>query len=176
MIRRLTVATAIVLFVSLPSAARAADQQLTDQIRTGATVSIVDEAGTVRQGRVESVSDQTIRLKKKRGAIDEIAAEDIVRVEKPDGLRNGALIGLAVGAGLGMAGGFSDGQGRGRRGSFVPVAILGNLVICTALGTALDAIFNHRRTLYERGGRRTETNVTPVMGSRAGGAVLHVSW
>ena len=68
-----------------------------------------------------------------------------------------------------------DPQGGGQRGGFVVVSTIGNSVICTALGIGLDALFDHRRTLYVRGGH-AQARVAPLLGHGARGAALSLSW
>jgi hypothetical protein len=66
-------------------------------------------------------------------------------------------------------------HGEGAETGQVAAAIVSNALACTLLGTGIDAAFNNRRTLYERG-RRLQTRVAPVVGSGVRGAVVAVTW
>ena len=48
-------------------------------------------------------------------------------------------------------------------------------VAWTLRGTGIDALFNNRRTLYERGGR-LQARVSPVVGLGVRGAAVSVTW
>ena len=129
-------------------------------VRTGLKVSIVDEDGQQIDGRVDGVSERAIRLSR-HGATEDIEFDRIVRIDEPDGLKNGALAGLGVGLSLGLL--QAAIQPRGAEAKWVVASILSNSVACTLLGTGIDALFNNRRTVYERG-RRTRAHVSPVVG------------
>ncbi len=97
-----------------------------------------------------------------------------MRIEKPDGLKNGALIGLGVGLGFGVVGATLM-HGEGAESGQVAAAIVSNALAWTLLGTGIDAVFNNRRTLYERG-RHLQTRVAPVVGAGVRGAAVAVTW
>jgi hypothetical protein len=137
-------------------------------------VSVVDERGVKTDGRVAAVSDDAIRVSV--GAVsEEIPVTRIVRIEELDSLRNGALSGLVLGVSFGVLGGVAGGDQHHGRGTAVLVSTIGNGIIWTALGTAIDAIFDHRRTLYQRGGHG-QTRVTPVVAPGVRGATVSVAW
>jgi hypothetical protein len=158
----------------LPSVLRAqtSDERVPATVRTGLKVSIVDEHGRQIDGRVDGVSEGVIRLSR-RGAIEEIALDRVVRIDEPDGLRNGALAGLGVGLSLGLLG--AAVQTRGAEAKWVLAGILYNGVAFTLLGTGIDAVFDNRRTLYERGGR-IQTRVSPIVGRGVRGAAVSWTW
>jgi hypothetical protein len=167
---RTTTVLACVLAVAVHTASA---QPIQSAVKNGLRVTVVDDQGREIDGRIEKVSDTSllVRVKKDR---QEIPFDSIVRIERPDGLKNGALTGLFVGIGLGLLGGFADDQGTGRQPGFAFISALGNGVICGSLGTAIDAMFNHRRTLYQRGGV-SQTRVTPIIGPHAAGAALSMT-
>jgi hypothetical protein len=168
---RLITVTLCVLVVTVHTATA---QTIQSVVKPGTRVAVVDAEGREIEGRVDTVSDQSllVRVKKER---KEIPFDSIVRIERPDGVKNGALTGLFVGIGLGLLGGFADDQGVGRQPTFAFISALGNGVICAGLGTGIDAMFNHRRTLYQSGGE-PQTRVTPIVGRHAAGAALSVTW
>jgi hypothetical protein len=170
MVRLITVASCALVLTAYSASA----QTIQSSVKNGLRVTVVDDQGREIDGRIEKVSDTSllVRVKKDR---QEIPFDSIVRIERPDGLKNGALTGLFVGIGLGLLGGFADDQGSGRQPGFAFISALGNGVICGSLGTAIDAMFNHRRTLYQRGGV-SQTRVTPILGPHAAGAALSLTW
>jgi hypothetical protein len=173
MSRVITVLTCVLLF-AVRSAAAQTNSEIQSTVKSGMRVAIVDDEGREIEGRVDTVSDRSLLVRAKKDR-KEIPFDSIVRIERPDGVANGALTGLFVGVALGLIGGFADGQGTSRQPTFALISALGNGVICTGLGTAIDAMFNHRRTLYQRGGE-PQTRVTPIVGRHAAGAALSLTW
>ena len=150
-----------------PAMAQAYGESIPSAVRGGLKVSIVDDEGRQIDGRVMDVSAEGIRLSLK-GTSEEIRLDRIVRIDKPDGLKNGALVGLGVGLSFTTLGLVIAPEGM--RGPWVFATLLSNGVGFTLLGTAIDAIVDNRRTLYERG-RRTQARVAPIVeprGSRRG--------
>jgi hypothetical protein len=167
-------AALVLLALAGPQSPEPATPSLPDTIRTGMTVTVVDEGGVVREGRVDGVTGSALRLTRS-GRIYEIAVDDIVRIEKSDSLRNGALTGLALGMLFGALPPLITEPPGGERTKFLVGSIIGNSIIWTALGTGVDAMVNSKRTLYERGRRRT-VSVSPVMGRSRAGASVQVRW
>ena len=160
--------TLLVFLLSL--AAPAAAQSIPATVQSGLKVSVVDARGASVEGRVQDVSDRFVRLAV-RGASRDVPIEDIVRIERPDTVKNGALIGLAVGAGMGLMATVSDPQG----GGVLVSRTLGNGVICAGIGALIDAAQDHRRTLYERG-PRPQARLRPVIGRHVRGVAATVEW
>ena len=170
MIRRITISACLLVATSVSAAA----QDIPAVVKVGTTVSVIDDHGCEIKGRVDSASDRALHLLVKKDR-REIPFDSIVRIEKPDGVKNGALAGFLVGVSLGIMGGFVDGQGSGRRANFIVVSAIGNGIIWTGLGTAIDAMINTRRTLYERGSE-SHARITPMVGPRTVGAAISVNW
>ena len=143
-------------------------------MKTGQRVSIEDDRGVTVDGRIDRISTDAIGVAR-RGVIVDVPVDRIVRIIQPDGLGNGMLVGLGVGAVLGTIGGSLDPQGRGRRASFVPVSVIGNGLICMGLGAAIDAIHKRERTIYQRTGPLT-VDLAPVLGHRSQGMALSLAW
>ena len=97
----------------------------------------------------------------------------IVRIDKPDSLKNGALIGLGVGVSLGVFG--SAMQAPDIEAKWVLASIASNGVACTLLGTGIDALVDSRRTLYQRSGG-VRGRVSPIVGRGVRGAAMTLSW
>src|SRR3712207_2130958 len=81
-----------------PLTTRATAATLPETMKVGFTLSVLDDQGGKTEGRVTEVTPDRIRVSR-RGRMTEIPLDRIVRIERADGLRNGALIGLATGVG-----------------------------------------------------------------------------
>jgi hypothetical protein len=160
----------LAILSSSPPAAGTAEQTIPESVRTGLKVSIVDERGVQIDGRVEGVSDSAVRLAV-RGGTKDIPIEQIVRIERPDGVWNGALTGLGIGLSMGLIGTAADPQG----GALLVSRTLGNGVVCAGIGALLDAAIDGRKTLYERG-PRTGARVTPIIDRGVRAVAVSVSW
>jgi hypothetical protein len=169
-------ATALVLaiLVSSPVVAQTSGERIPDVVKKGLTVSIVDEEGRQIDGRVEGISEETIRVSLRKGS-EEVPLDRIVRIDRPDSLRNGAFIGLGLGLTTSaVLVGFAT-QAENVQWTAVVASSVSNIVAYTLLGTGIDAIFNNRRTLYERG-RRPQARLSPVVGRGARGAAVSWTW
>jgi hypothetical protein len=142
-------------------------------VATGMKVLVVDDDGRRIEGRVLEHSQESLRLAV-NGSSEEILSDRIVRIDKPDSLKNGALAGLGVGLAIGTFGAVLSSSGN-IEPEWVLAGITYHAVAFTLLGTGLDAMFNNRRTLYERGGR-LQTRVSPVIGRGVRGAAVSVTW
>lgn len=167
----------VVLALLVPAAVSFAQSPrggIAGTVTIGQHVSILDDQGGTVDGRVDRISTDAIRVSR-RGVIADVPLDRIVRIVRPDGVRNGMLVGLGVGAVLGTIGGFSDRQGRGRRASFVPVSMIGNGLICMGLGAAIDAIHKGDRTIYQKTGAPT-VSLAPALGRGSRGLALSLGW
>ena len=174
MTRSLPAVAVFALLNAPPMALTSNAQELPDAVRVGQRVSIVDTSGAAIDGRVEGIAPHGLRILE-GGTTTEIPVDRILRIDQQDGVKNGALIGLAVGLGLGTLGGARDDQGRGRRATFVPVAALGNGLVAAALGALIDALADNRRLLYQRP-RGPDVGVTPAVQRGIKAITLSLSW
>jgi len=136
-------------------------------VEKGVHVEIVDDTGATFSGRVQDVSNDSVRLAIRGGTTD-ISVARIVRIERPDTVKNGALTGLGIGVMLGVAGSVSDPR-------VMVWRIAGNGVICAGIGALIDAAVNGRKTLYQRG-PRPQAHLTPIVGRRSGGVAASIEW
>ena len=170
-------APAVFAFAILVSPAIAVAQttgaRVADVVTTGMKVSVVDDDGRRIEGRVLEHSQESLRLSL-NGSSQEIPIDRIVRIDKPDSLKNGALAGLGVGLAIGTFGAVLSSSGN-IEPEWMLAGIVYQTVAWTLLGTGIDAMFNNRRTLYERGGR-LQARVSPVVGRGVRGAAISVSW
>ena len=155
-----------------PAGAQPGDERISGVIRPGLTVSIVDDEGRQTEGRVMDVSAEVIRVSL-RGTSEEVRLDRIVRIDKPDSLKNGALIGLGVGLSLGVIGTVI--QAPDIEAKWAVASIAWNGVACTLLGTGIDALVDSRRTLYQRSGG-VRGRVSPIVGRGVRGAAMTLSW
>ena len=149
--------------------------RLADAVATGMKVSVVEDDGRRVEGRVLEHSQESLWLSL-NGSSQEIPIDRIVRIDKPDSLKNGALVGLGIGLAVGTFGAVLSSSGN-IEPEWMLAGIAYQTVAWTLLGTGIDAMFNNRRTLYtyERGGR-LQARVSPVVGRGVRGAAVSVTW
>ena len=168
------VAVVLAMLVASPIAAQTTGERVPDAVKKGLAVSIIDDQGRQIDGRVEGVSEETIRVSLGKGS-EEIRVDRIVRIDRPDSLRNGTLIGLGFGLSTSaVMVGFAS-QAKNPQWGVVAASSAFNIVAYTLLGTGIDAMFNNRRTLYERG-RRPQAHFSPVVGRGVRGGAVSWTW
>lgn len=130
-------------------------------VRQDQKIVVTDNQGRRLTGRVGELKADALILNV-RGDRADIPYGRIVRIDRPeDRLWDGALAGLAVGAGLGLLGAAtsSDSEGFGGPDPGV-VAVVGTVIlggIGAAIGVAVDALIRREPTLYRR---QTTTNIS----------------
>jgi hypothetical protein len=164
----------VALLSASSAAAQTAQPAIQETVQTGLKVTITDDRGVMIEGRVEGVSDQAVRLAV-NGGLKDIPVEQIIRIERPDGIENGALGGLGVGVALGTMSAITAISGGSRGAGFAIGSIVGNGVICAGIGLLIDAAVDGRETLYERG-KRVEMRVTPIVDRGVRAAAVSLSW
>ena len=96
-------ALAVIMTCVTCASTSAAPQEQVDDIHTrvkqGQKVSVTDSQGRVFKGSVLEVSADSLAMEIRRGRVDVRRAE-ILRIDRVDDLKNGALTGALVGAGL----------------------------------------------------------------------------
>jgi hypothetical protein len=127
--------------------------QIRMTVKEGQTVRVTDEAGQELQGKITGITPEGLRLRA-HGKVSDIPYDRIVRIRRPaDTLKNGALIGFAVGAALGVValatyeepeecsevGGFYCGEPSGG-GIVAGGLLLGGLG--AAVGVGIDALIH----------------------------------
>jgi hypothetical protein len=102
MIRICSAALAI-LFASSPTLAQTDAENIRARVKDGQKVSITDDQGQEFKGRIGTMAADGLSMLVDGKSVD-LAYDRIVRIDRPnDSLANGALIGLGVGAALGLA-------------------------------------------------------------------------
>lgn len=172
------------LLVSSAASAQTDAERIQASVKQGQNVSITDDHGREIKGEIRALGADALTMLVD-GTTADVPYDRIVRIDRPnDGLANGALIGLGVGAALGLAAVASEDLddcapgaffcGDPGTGSYVAgTLLLGGLG--TAVGVGIDALIRRDREIYRRGGGPTAT-VAPVVGRGVRGAVLSVTW
>jgi hypothetical protein len=164
--------TFVLALLAAPAVGLAQSAQLPqlDEVKPGLPVSVIDDEGRRVDGRVIDVSDDAIRVSVRKRT-EQIPIGRVVRIDKTDSLKNGALGGLVAGLGFGI---FVAAHGQADR-PFLFAAAVSNGLIWTAFGVGIDAMVDSRRTLYRRSGG-TQARVSPLVGREVRGAAVSVSW
>lgn len=162
--------------VLLLAAATAEAQELAgtfDQLRVlvkpGDALTVVDDSGQRVEGKVSSLSASALSLTVS-GTTRQFLSTDVNTIEKrgPDPLKNGALIGLAIGGGIGTAGLLAlaeTADSNASAAAFVAVGLFMYGGIGAGIGTGIDALIEGRRVIYARSGSaRSTLTVVPLLG------------
>jgi len=161
---------ALGVFTLLFSSSGAQAPAIPATVKPGLKVSVMDQRGASVEGRVQEVSDRFVRLSVK-GRVRDIPVEEVVRIERPDTVKNGAWVGFGVGVSSGLVAIAFDPHG----GAVAVSRTLGNGVVCAGIGALIDAAIDSRRTLYQRG-PGPQTRVHPVIGRHVRGVAATVAW
>ena len=167
-----------------PTARAASAQTDADEIRRrvkdGQKVFVLDDQGRELKGRIGELSADSLMLLVGPDRT-ELPYNRIVRIDRPrDGVANGMLIGLGIGAGFGLVSAAAVAGGDGGWGSpdagdmaLIAPALFG--AIGAGIGLGVDAMIGGEKTLYRREGT-TRISVSPALGRRGGGVAVSVSW
>lgn len=165
---------AVIAVMIILAAAPADAQELAgtfDQLRVlvkpGDTLTVIDGSGQRVEGKMSSLSSSMLNLTV-AGQPRQFLNADVNTIEKrgPDSLKNGALIGLAIGGGLGaVAMAALAATAEDNAGAFVAVGALIYGGIGAGIGTGFDALIEGRRVIYARSGAAGATlTVAPLFG------------
>ena len=167
---------------STPAAASAQTDaaEIRRRVEDGQKIVIVDDQGRELKGRIAGLRADALTLLVARHRTD-VPYDRIVRIDRPrDGVWEGALIGLGIGAGLGLIGALAAATDDSGWGSPNPadVARIAPLVfggIGAGIGLGLDAAIRHETNLYQRQGA-TRISLSPALGRSRGSVAILVSW
>lgn len=114
------------------------------------TMFVTDTSGTVTTGKLLRIDPESLALlvNEQERRLDR---ERVLRIQKRDSVRNGVLIGAAVGVALGLvAAGISDcpGEPAGHCPGFRATAFVMSTAIYTAMGVGIDLMVPGRTTIY----------------------------
>jgi hypothetical protein len=173
---RISAAVTIALFLVCGTAAgQTSANDLRDRLKEGQKVDVTDEQGRELRGRIVNLTADSLTLT--RGADRQLVPyAQIVKIDRVDDLRNGALVGLGVGLGLFAL----DAVVSSENGITLNPA--GYLVIGALYGAAgagagvgIDALIGGNRNIYQRGGS-TRISLVPSIGRDRIGAAIGISW
>lgn len=141
----------------------------------GAPIVVIDENGSRLEGRLLAVTDDELRVVDRRREVG-VSLARIVRLERPDGVADGAGKGFAVGATTAIFIGLlaSAEHGRGAA-AILPGLVMWSGLFYAGVGAGIDALHDGQKTLYERGQRRT-VRLTPIVQASRRGAAVVWSW
>jgi Zn-dependent alcohol dehydrogenase len=172
------------LFVSSPASGQTDSENIQARVKHGQKISITDDQGQEVKGKVSALTADGLTMLVD-GKTAEVPYARIVRIDRPnDSLANGALIGLGVGAALGLALVAAEEQsdcdaavflcGEPGAGGYAGATLLmGGLG--TAVGVGIDALIHRDREIYRRG-RSPHAALAPMLGHGVRGAVASVTW
>jgi hypothetical protein len=153
--------------------------QLNTRLRVGDTIYVTDAQGFERSGKILDLSAASLTFDD--GGPRTVAGSEVrvVKERERDSLKNGALIGLAVGAGIGstFAALICSGDGCDAGGVLLGVGLYG--AIGAGIGTGIDAaIPGRKRVVYRAAGAMSAPRVSlaPVVTPRRKGLALSISF
>lgn len=115
------------------------------------TVYLLEQSGIETSGKLLQLSPDSARLLVD-GTERRFPLGQVVRIQRRDSLRNGAVAGAVAGLVMGLvAGGISDCPGEdpgGRCAGFRAAAVALSTVVYTGFGVGIDALVRGRTTLY----------------------------
>ena len=180
----LTCHVVVVLLVSA-AAAQTGGSDIQGRVKEGQKVTITDDQGREFSGRIAGITAKALTMSS-HGAPVDVPYGEIVRIDRPnDTLANGALIGLTVGAALGIAAVVSEENANCEAGFgfycsspsaaeyVAATAIMGGLG--AALGVGIDALIHRERNICRRGGG-PRIALAPALARGVRGATFSVSW
>jgi len=152
--------------------------QLNTRLRPGDTIWVTDARGREVKGRILSLGAEELTLE--GGGDRTFGAPDVttIAVRRSDSIGNGALIGLAVGGGLAVAGcvaesGYSD--------SFCPAYILLYPAMGLGIGAGIDALIPGKKILAYRapgaaGAPSARLSIAPFVTPRVKGVAVSFAY
>ena len=155
------------------------------RVKEGQKVRVTDDQGREWHGRIDTLAPDSLVLLTKDRQRRDVPYAAILRIDRPhDTLANGALIGLASGAVVGLVGVVSEENADCEPGGFfscvdpsaasyvIAPALCG--AIGAGIGVAIDALVRRDTTLFRRGDSRVMLG--PSLGSGVRGVRLSVRW
>jgi hypothetical protein len=145
-------------------------------VKPGDRVTVIDASGAKVTGRISELDSSTLSITSATGP-RRFAQDDVVvvRQRRPDPLKNGALIGAAFGAGMGLMTELSCGgyEYCGQAGWVT----LGSTVWGLGVGVFTDALLKTSTDVFRHGpGTMSSWTVSPLVGPGTTGARLALRW
>jgi hypothetical protein len=173
--RRSGMFTIALLVVCGTASAQTSANHLRDQVKEGQKVAVTDEQGRELRGRILNLTADSLTLAD-RGRREAVQYDQIVKIDRVDDLRNGALIGLGVGLGLFALEAVASSEAGltlTPAGYLVVGALYGGLG--AGAGAGIDALIGGTRNIYQRG-RSTRISLAPSIGRDRVRASIGISW
>jgi hypothetical protein len=153
-------------------------ERLNTRLKPGDTVWLTDAQGREVKGKIQALAPDAITLKGD-GPMSFAAREvSLIRERDSDTLRNGALIGLGVGGGLGIAGCVSMAVHEDGNLGWCALAVGFYGGIGTAIGVGVDAMIPGKKLVAYRAPvasgatGRARLSIAPVITPRAKGVAV----
>jgi hypothetical protein len=172
---------AIVIAIVAPAVAAAQEPvrdfgQLNTRLRPGDTIWVTDAQGREVKGSILSLDTGALTVEGGGGRTFGAADVTTIKVRRGDSLRNGALIGLAVGGGIAAAGCIAE---KDYSDSFCPAYILLYPAMGLGIGVGIDAMipgkkFEAYRAPGPSGSARL--SIAPVITPRTKGVAVAFSF
>jgi hypothetical protein len=151
--RNSSVLFVVVFLMAMECSAQTATsfEQLQLLVKPGDSVYVTDSSGNTVKGRISQLSSTSFGLTV-NGQRRDLLQTDVwqIRQWRNDSLKNGALIGLGVGAGLGTVGAIGCWSAEGESCGAAAVGLIGLAGgIGAAIGVGLDALIPAKQTIYQ---------------------------
>ena len=148
--------------------------QLNTRLRAGDKVWVTDAQGREVKGKIQALAPYALTLRGEGARTFADGDVRLIRQRRPDGIWNGALIGLAVGGGLAAAGCFAE---AGNSDSFCPAYILLFPAMGMGIAVAIDAMIPGKKLVTYRapgaaGAPSARLAVAPFVTPRARGVAV----
>lgn len=150
------------------------------RVKDGQKIVVTDDQGRTLSGRIGELRPDALMLLVGRDTT-KVPYDRIVSIDRPrDRLWDGALVGLVVGAGIGLAGAVaaaSDDSGWGSPDPAFVALVLTPMLggIGAFIGVAVDAAIPRDSNLYRRTGP-TRISLSPALGPRHRSVAISVWW
>ena len=150
--------------------------QLDTRLKPGDKVWVTDAKGRETEGKIQTLAPDTLTLRGDGARTFASRDVSLIRHRRPDGIWNGALIGLAVGGGIAAAGCIAI-AGEDDAGAWCAMGLIGYGVFGTGIGMAVDAIVPGKKIVAYRapgaaGRPEARLSIAPVITPRAKGVAL----
>lgn len=145
-------------------------------VKPGDTVVVVEAGGAGTKGIVRALSPASLSIQTSDSDARTFQRSSVVSIRRSDGLMNGALIGLGIGAGIGLAG-FASTYHQGTDAVYFWGYI--GVWLCPAAGAAVGALTDRaigNQVLYLAPARQGagRVSVSPIARTRAAGMAVSV--
>ena len=171
---RVCAITATVLLMAASAWAQSPGEDIPARLKEKQNVSVTDESGRKFEGRVLRLAPDAVTIAHRRQTVD-VLYTDIVRIDAVDDLKNGTLIGLAVGSGLFALELWAEREsGIELEPAGYAVVALMTMGVGAAVGAGIDALIGGDRNLYQRTGAKV--TVAPLVTRSGAGGILTISW